>query len=188
MTAVAQSPPPLQAASLSLGAPAMKDLPALTAVWGDPRVARYWTGDPLSADECRAKLDGILAANAAGDCLQWGVSTEPTGALIGTCTIWKIDRGQRRAELGIAIGADHWGRGHARVALGRVLRYGFEDLQLHRLEADVDPDNAASLRLFEALGFRREGLLRQRWFMHGRWCDSVLLGLLQPEWAEYGMR
>ena len=100
----------------------------------------------------------------------------------------KIDRGQRRAELGIAIGADHWGRGHARAALGRVLQYGFEDLQLHRLEADVDPDNAASLRLFEALGFQREGLLRQRWFMHGRWCDSVLLGLLQPEWAEYGMR
>ena len=106
MTVVAQSPPPLQAGSLSLRAPAMTDLPALTAVWGDPRVARYWTGDPLSADECRAKLDGILAANAAGDCLQWGVSTEPTGALIGTCTIWKIDRGQRRAELGIAIEDD----------------------------------------------------------------------------------
>ena len=63
----------------------------------------------------------------------------------------------------------------------QVLDYAFNVLELHRLEADTDPENAASLALLEKFGFRREGLFRERWYINGKWLDSVMLGLLKQD-------
>ena len=57
-------------------------------------------------------------------------------------------------------------------------------MEVHRVEADVEPPNAASLRLLERLEFEREGHFRQRWWTRGRWTDSVMLGLLTDQLAE----
>ena len=65
-------------------------------------------------------------------------------------------------------------------ALDAVIDFAFTTLKLHRLEADVDPDNAGSLGVLEKLGFEREGLFRDRWLLYGKWVDSVMLGLLNP--------
>jgi ribosomal-protein-alanine N-acetyltransferase len=62
-----------------------------------------------------------------------------------------------------------------------ALAHAFGPLGLRRVEADVDPRNAASCRLLERLGFRREGLLRERWRVNGETCDSALFGLLARE-------
>jgi RimJ/RimL family protein N-acetyltransferase len=58
----------------------------------------------------------------------------------------------------------------------------FDDLQLNRIEADVDPRNAASCRALERLGFLREGLLRERWIVGGEVSDSAMYGLLRADW------
>ena len=70
------------------------------------------------------------------------------------------------------------GRGLASEAVRASLAFAFGPMDLHRVEADVDPDNEDSLRLLERIGFKREGLLRERWFTFGTWKDTVLLGLL----------
>ncbi|HSM68108.1 MAG TPA: GNAT family protein, partial [Xanthomonadales bacterium] len=62
--------------------------------------------------------------------------------------------------------------------------HAFNGMGLHRLEADTDPANTGSLRLLERLGFQREGLFRQRWRVYGQWQDSVMLGLLKPDWLQ----
>ena len=67
-------------------------------------------------------------------------------------------------------------------ALEAVIDFAFNTLELHRIEADVDTENASSLGLLEKLGFRREGLFRERWFVYDEWQDSVMLGLLKQEW------
>jgi RimJ/RimL family protein N-acetyltransferase len=69
-------------------------------------------------------------------------------------------------------------------ALRLLVDFAFGSLGLHRLEADVDPRNGPSLRLLERLGFRREGLLRERYHAQGEIQDSVILGLLAPEWQQ----
>ena len=69
-------------------------------------------------------------------------------------------------------------------ALATLLDFAFGTLKLRRLEADVDPRNENSLRILGRLGFRREGLLRERWNVNGEIQDSVFLGLLACEWAE----
>ena len=84
----------------------------------------------------------------------------------------------RHAEIGFILAREHWGKGFAQEAVRRVLAFGFGDMGLHRVEADVDPANEASLALLEKLGFRREGYLHERWFTFGAWKDSVILGLL----------
>jgi RimJ/RimL family protein N-acetyltransferase len=63
-----------------------------------------------------------------------------------------------------------------------VVAFGFETLNLHRIEADVDPRNERSLRLLERLGFRREGHLRERYCINGERQDAVMMGLLRAEW------
>ncbi|MDO9353805.1 MAG: GNAT family protein, partial [Solirubrobacteraceae bacterium] len=88
----------------------------------------------------------------------------------------------RRAELGYALARQAWGGGYMHEALQALVAHAFEALQLHRLEADIDPRNAASARSLERLGFVREGLLRERWIVDGEVSDSALYGLLAPEW------
>ena len=69
-------------------------------------------------------------------------------------------------------------------ALVRFVGYAFDDLGLHRLEADIDPDNAASARSLRRLGFVREGLLRERWIVNDTISDSEMYGLLRHEWLQ----
>jgi RimJ/RimL family protein N-acetyltransferase len=63
-----------------------------------------------------------------------------------------------------------------------LLAYAFDELDLRRIEADVDPRNAASIRTLERLGFRREGYLRERWRVNGEVQDALFYGLLRREW------
>jgi RimJ/RimL family protein N-acetyltransferase len=111
------------------------------------------------------------------------VTLAATGELMGTTTLFRIDRDHRRAEIGFALGSRWWGQGWGSATVARIATYAFQALGLHRLEADVDPRNAASLRVLERLGFRREGLLRARYHVAGEIQDSVLLGLLSDEWV-----
>ena len=67
-------------------------------------------------------------------------------------------------------------------ALLRLLEFGFTELDLNRVEGDVDPRNVASAKSLERLGFKREGLLRERWIVGGEVSDTALYGLLRSEW------
>ena len=103
--------------------------------------------------------------------------------IVGTCTLFNLDARNRRAEIGYALARDSWGQGLMSEALGALIAYAFGPLGLTRLEADVDPRNAPSIRIVEKLGFVREGLLRERWHVGGEAQDSLMLGLLRREWG-----
>ena len=158
------------------------DAPALLEVFGDPDVARY-LGIPLltDLDDARGMAAEIAAGARSGELLQWALTADDD-RLVGTCTLARISWSAERAEVGFAIGAAHWGRRLASRAVPLVVDFAFESLGFHRLEADVDPRNEASLRLLERLGFRREGYLRERHKVDDERQDSVMLGLLAPEW------
>ncbi len=97
-------------------------------------------------------------------------------------TLAGIDWSNRRTELGFSLRRASWGKGFAGEAARLGIEFAFEQLDLRRVEADVDPRNRASVRLLERLGFAREGLLRERWEVGGQLQDSLLLGLLRREW------
>jgi RimJ/RimL family protein N-acetyltransferase len=159
------------------------DVAALLDVFGDPAVARY-LGIPLltGLEDARRMAAEVVAGARSGELLQWALTEDGDDRLIGTCTLARISWGAERAEVGFAIGSAHWGRRLASRAVPLVVGYAFETLDFHRLEADVDPRNEASLRLLERIGFRREGHLRERHKVGDERQDSVILGLLAPEW------
>lgn len=154
------------------------DLDALFALFSDADALRYWSHGPLETrDDAR-----IYLARGDGSVLSWAVADAATDALVGRVTLHHWDRDNRRAEVGFIVARSQWGRGVASEAVRAVLGYGFGALGLHRVEADVHPDNAGSLALLARVGFQREGVLRERWFTYGAWSDSVVLGLLARDY------
>lgn len=158
------------------------DVDDLFRIFGDPDVMRYWSSPPL-ADRAAAValLAEIRELFAQHTLYQWGVALPDGGPVVGTCTLTSFHAESGRAEIGFALGREHWGRGYMSDAVGALLDYAFGPLGLRRLEADVDPRNGPSLRLLERVGFRREGLLRERWATAGEVQDSIFLGLLRHE-------
>jgi ribosomal-protein-alanine N-acetyltransferase len=163
------------------------DASALYAVFSDKDVMRYGSRPPFEDEsEARELVAAIERAFAEQSLFQWGVARRDDHRVIGTCTLSHVDAPNLRAELGYALGRDHWGKGLMGEALALLLAFAFRELGLRRLEADVDPRNAASIRSLERLGFRREGYLRERWFVAGEVQDALLYGLLRREWEAGG--
>jgi RimJ/RimL family protein N-acetyltransferase len=158
------------------------DLPSLFEIFSDPKVTPYVTIQPVHELAGAAKLLREIQQGFSSQTLfQWGVARREDDRVIGTCTLFALKAEHKRAEIGYALGSSHWGKGYITEALGALLRFAFGTLGLHRIEADVDPRNAASIRCLERLGFRREGYLRERYHVNGEIQDSVLFGLLRPE-------
>ena len=159
------------------------DLAAVFAVFSDPAVMRYWSRPPMrDTAEVAHLLADIRAHVAAGTLLQWAIARRADDLVIGHVSLFALHPAHERAELGYALGAAHWRQGLAREALALALDHAFGTLGLRRVEADVDPRNAASVALLERLGFRHEGTLRERWFVAGELQDSAMFGLLAHEW------
>ena len=160
------------------------DVPALYAIFSDPEVARYLTRPPMSEEsEASDFLASIERGFAERSLYQWGMEDASDGRVVGTLTLAHVDAAHRRAEVGFMLARDRWGRGYLTEALPALVRFAFAVLGLHRLEADADPRNVASIRALERVGFRREGYQRERYFQAGEWQDAILFGLLRHEWA-----
>ena len=177
------TPAPLATARLRLRPTAAADADAILDLFVDEATTRYWAHGPL-ADRAAAAawIADCLAQRARGELLDW-VGELADGSLAGICYLGDLSLPNRRAEIGYAVHRDLVGRGLAREMVERILGHAFEDLALHRVEADVDPRHDASLRLLARQGFVVEGRLRERWQATGELQDSVLLGLLAPEWT-----
>ena len=175
--------PTLEGDRVRLRALRDSDAEALFEIFSDEEVARFWSSppwtEPAQADEL---LESVRRGLDTKTLWQWGVCAAPEDKVVGTCTLWQIDAENQRAEIGFALSRAVWGRGLMIDALTLLLDFSFSDLGLRRMEADVDPENVASIGLLERLGFQREGYLRERWCVGGKVTDSVILGLLGREW------
>lgn len=161
-----------------------EDVPALFVVFGDAEVCRYWSRPALADIAAAAALQQeIHALFSARMLFQWGVVEQGTGSLVGTCTLASLDTTHDRAEVGFALRREVWGRGYATAAVAALVAFAFTTLGLRRLEADADPRNAASIRVLERVGFRREGLQRERYVLAGEVQDALIFGLLRGEWS-----
>lgn len=160
-----------------------RDTDAHYAVFSDPLVTRFWSGATWTdRDEAVQSIAAIRAGYADHSAAKFGIELRATGELIGNAGLHHFFEQNRRCELGYALGSRHWGQGYVSEALRALLGYGFSELDLNRVEADIDPRNEASGRVLEKLGFRREGYMPQRWFVHGEFADTVFYGLLRQDW------
>lgn len=159
------------------------DAAAVFALHADPAVMRYWATPPWTEPaQAEALIARDQAAMAAGDFIRLGLQRRDDGRLVGACSLFAFHLPSRRAEIGYLLAHDCWGAGLMHEALSALLDWGFAVLDLNRVEADVDTRNAGSRRTLERLGFRLEGVLRERWIVAGEVSDSGLYGLLRRDW------
>ncbi|MCD6067517.1 MAG: acetyltransferase, ribosomal protein N-acetylase [Bacteroidetes bacterium] len=106
-----------------------------------------------------------------------------SGRIIGACGYHTVYQMHSRAEIGYGLTLDEdKGKGYMKEALAAIIRYGFEIMQLNRIEAFVGPKNAPSNKLMEHFGFVKEGHMREHYFKEGQLEDSLAYGLLKSEY------
>jgi RimJ/RimL family protein N-acetyltransferase len=179
------TPAVLRTPRLVLDALTDADVPALVSLAGDRRIADTMISvpHPLDAAAARQWLDRLRAGAASGTARHWAIRAADTGALVGMATLRAIDREHEEAELSFWIGVASWGRGYATEAAGAVIAHAFTSDGLNRLVAYHMVRNPSSGRVLARLGFRQEGLLRQRVKKWGVYEDVVLAALLRRDWA-----
>jgi ribosomal-protein-alanine N-acetyltransferase len=179
-----QSFPVLQTARLVLRQARLEDARPFLQIAQDDAVMRYYGVEPFKSEE--QALDAIAWQQriwAEGTGIRWVITEPGHDAFIGDVGYFKFERQHRRAEVGYLLAQEYWRRGLMTEAMTAVLDYGFVSMGLNRVEALVDPRNAASVGLLHRLGFVQEGLLRDYEFERGAFIDLYMVSLLRREWA-----
>ncbi|MER3114496.1 GNAT family N-acetyltransferase [Bacillus altitudinis] len=113
--------------------------------------------------------------------IRWGISLKNNPTIIGSCGFLNLEKQHLRTEIGYELHHDHWRKGIMKEAITAVLRYGFQEMNLNRIEALIDPQNITSVKLLEQFNFVREGLLREYEYSKGKFDDVLMYGLLNKD-------
>jgi ribosomal-protein-alanine N-acetyltransferase len=116
--------------------------------------------------------------------IRWGIIRKGSNELIGTCGYYDWNKTAHRAEIGYDLDPAYWGQGIMTETLHVVLKHGFEEMMLNRIQAIIDSKNVRSFRLVKRLGFKKEGVFRQRSYFNGQFRDDVCFSLLKKEWTK----
>ncbi len=157
------------------------DLPNFARWLNDETVLQYFGQVlPLSLDQEEHWYESMLQDSSA-----CAFSVEFEGEHVGGAGFNRMQARHRNAEVGLFIGIPSlWGRGLGSDVMRTLLRYGFQQLNLHRIYLRVFYENRRAVRMYEKLGFQHEGRWRQAEFRSGRYHDILWMGLLRDEWTE----
>lgn len=138
-----------------------------------------WAADELDRGAWHQRMRRYREEMAQGSGIPFLIFEKSTGRLAGGITLGNIRHGVAQSgQIGYWMGVDHAGKGYMHEAVNLVVRFGFETLRLHRIEAACIPSNDRSIRVLEKAGFRREGLLRSYLRINGAWQDHLLYALI----------
>lgn len=137
-----------------------------------------WVAPPTTSETFAA----YLARSQREDTAYMLICERATGRIAGSVNLSQIFYGPlQSAYMGYSIGAAFAGRGYASAGVHLALRHAFGPLQLHRVEANIQPANAASIALVRRLGFTREGFSRRYLFIDGDWRDHERWAILAED-------
>lgn len=152
----------------------------LFAILSDQEVMRYWSSAPYtSIDQARRLIEVIRGRFREKAAIEWGIVAKDSGRLAGKCSFHRWHKDHFRAEVGYVLARESWGGGVMMEVLPAVLRYGFDGMSLHSVEAMLDPENTRSKRVLERLGFTKEGHLRENFYLNGKFSDTAIYSLLK---------
>jgi len=158
----------------------------LHALFSDPEAMRFMDGPPSRSLEETAKRAETYLFPLPIWHATWVLRERSGGPVIGLVNYHHRENWNNRLEIGFALRRSSWGKGFMREAIAALLDHCFGALDIHRVEATVNPDNQAAIRLLEALKFRFEGgPMRARQRVGGEFRDLSMYGLLRPEWRAF---
>ena len=172
--------PTLETERLILRKMVLNDAEAVFAYASNSEVSRYtlWEAH-RSIEDSRAFLEFATQKYENGGEPDWGIVYRGNGCLVGACGLVNWEAEHARAEVGFVLSREYWGRGLMSEAVRAILRFGFERMNLNRIEARCIAENAASARVMEKAGMVYEGTLRQREYIKGAYRDIKLYAILK---------
>lgn len=178
--------PTLETPRLTLRELVPADAKAILRVRGDVRVTRLNSGAPMQTlEEAKEWVSKARKAFADHRRVEWGIvlKDEPGAGIVGRINYNYWLRQDRRASIGYDLGFSYWRRGIMTEAVRAIVGFGFEQMQLNRIEADCDAENIGSMRVLEKVGFKREGVQEDQYFEWDKFHDLVLYALLRRDYA-----
>lgn len=166
----------------------MSDLERYLAWINDPEVTRFLDGAryPISRADEEAWLAGAVHRTRPPD-IVLAIETLEERRHIGSVSLQQVHAEDRKAALGIMIGdRSCWDRGYGADAILALLRFAFDEMNLNRVWLEVDEDNRRAIACYRKCGFREEGRLRSDRFRAGRYCDTLVMGVLADEFPATG--
>jgi RimJ/RimL family protein N-acetyltransferase len=160
------------------------DIPLFLKWLNDPEVVQYLSLYLPLNEWAEEKYIEHLGHNFDKQ-VNWVIEAVTSGEPkpIGSLGLNEILPKDRMATFGIAIGEkDYWSQGYGTQAAGLLVKFGFEQMNLHRINSIVYAFNERSLKMHRRIGFQQEGIKRQAVFKNGQYHDVVEFGLLEDEW------
>jgi [ribosomal protein S5]-alanine N-acetyltransferase len=181
-----QNFPELETERLILRQITLDDTEALFRHWSDDEVTKYMNIEsfqsPKQAEDMIKLLNELFEQKEA---IRWGIVKKEDNRLIGTCgyNSWLKEQAFR-GEIGYELGRAYWRQGFMQEALRAIISYGFEAMDLNRIEALVMLEACRSMNLLLKLGFQKEGILREHGYWKGQFWDEYCLSLLKRDWLK----
>lgn len=132
--------------------------------------------------EAQALIEEVRSAYAAQHALYWGVTLQD-GKVRGLFGFNYWDQRHHRAMIGFDLARAYWRQGIGEEGVKAMVQFGFEHMQLNRIDAATIANNIATLHLLEKVGFQREGTIREHSWQDGTYHDLAMYGLLRSEYA-----
>lgn len=160
----------------------LDDAPALYALRRHPDVTRYLDREnDKDLEAVQTLIASIRESFHQGNGITWGLALPADATLIGTMGIWRMDKGNHRGEVGYMLLPQFWGQGWMSEAMEVTIRFAFERIGLHSLEANTSVGNVGSHALLRKFGFVQEAHFKENWYFRGKFYDSVIFSLLNPK-------
>ena len=160
-----------------------KDVKQIYEILSNVEVAKYEYFYPVkSKEEAMEFIERYKQNLEDEEEITWGIILKETNKLIGTCCLGDFNVGARRAEIGYNIAQAEWNKGYATEALAAVIGFGFDNINLNRIEATITPGNNASVKVLKKLKFTQEGVVRERDLIKGKLEDGIIMAILKREY------
>jgi len=113
--------------------------------------------------------------------IDWSIIEKHSNTFIGYIGFIRIFPEHCRAEIGYALKPEYWGRGYMYETIKRIAKFGFENMTLHSIEANVNPENERSKKVLEKIGFKKEAYFRENYLFNNKFLDSIIYSLLEKD-------
>lgn len=172
--------PQIETERLMMRAVSPRDAHRIFNIFSDEEVMKYYGMYPMESIDEAEKLVYIFQKGFNEQkSLRWALTLKHSGELIGTCGFHNMNRVHRRSEIGYELAKEHWNRGYITESIEAMLEFGFHVMGLNRIEALVYPENGASHKVLDNLGFQVEGLLEEYAYFRDTYQDLVMHALLK---------
>ncbi len=161
-----------------------KDLNNVFKGLSDPEIIKYYGVSYSTLEDTKAQLQFYNDLKKNGTGIWWAICSPDNKVFYGACGLNDLDKEHKKAEIGYWLLKEHWGNGYISKVVPFVVKYGFEQLGLHRIEAMVETENSASKKLMDRLGFEHEGTLIECELKNGKYISLEIYAKIKSNAPE----